>query len=723
MLKKSIIILVISLAFKTLGLAGEGMWIPLFLKSLNEKEMKNMGMKMSAEDIYSTNKSSLKDAIVHFGGFCTSELISPNGLLLTNHHCGYGQIQSHSTVDNNILKDGFWAKSYAEEKPCEGLRATFIVSIEDVSDEVLANVTDGMTKEERQAAIDEVIIQIKGRYNRVNFKDLQIKPYYQGNQYFAIETVTYPDVRLVGNPPESVGKFGADTDNWVWPRHTGDFSFFRIYAGPDNQPAQYSEDNKPFKPKHFLPISIDGVDEGDFSLVFGFPGRTNQYLPSTAVEQIVNDYNPAKIAMREAALEVMDKAMRSDEAIRLQYAPKFARIANYWKKWIGESTGIEKTGGIQRKLDYEAKFSKRVMRKRKFRKKYKNVLSEVKRAHKDIKDYQMAYDITSEMLSRNVEIFRQARQFRLLQGALKEQGESEFQVLKSKYMTKLKEWHSTYRQDIDKDVLAGQIGAYLKYMPKSLAFKGVQEGVDQYGSAQAFADHLFESSQIVSMDRVQKLMESAPTEFLSGLLNDPLYAFYRGLRNDFVDDIYPVYKEKQGELDEMQRKYMKAQMDVLKKKRRFYPDANSTLRVTYGKVEGYETEESGKYGHLTYLEGVIKKYKPGDYEFDVHPKLIELYENKDYGQYATKDGKMPVCFIGSNHTSGGNSGSPALDAYGNLIGLNFDRVWEGTMSDINYDRSICRNIMVDVRYILFFVDKFANADRLIEEMKLVRPKA
>lgn len=721
MIRHSLQILAITMIFRVVAIAGEGMWIPLFLKSLNEKEMQGMGMKMSAEDIYSTNKSSLKDAIVHFGGFCTSELVSPNGLLLTNHHCGYGQIQSHSTVDDNILKNGFWASSFEEEKPCAGLTATFILSIEDVSEKVLSGVTESMSAEEREDVVDQNIAAIKSAYQRINFRDLQIKAYYQGNQYFAIETETFPDVRLVGNPPESIGKFGSDTDNWMWPRHTGDFSFFRIYANSDNQPAQYSEDNVPYTPRHYLPISLDGVEEGDFSMVFGFPGRTNQYIPSTAVDQTVNVYNPAKIAMREAALDVMDKAMRADEEIRLQYAPKFARVANYWKKWIGESTGIEKTDGIARKKKYEKDFLRKVMRKRKWRKKYKNTLADVKKAHKDIRDYQLSYDIVSEMMNRNVEIFRQARQLRMMQGSLENYGEGEFDLVRQKFIASLDRFYGKYRPEIDQGVLAGQIKTYNKYMPESMAWNGVAKGLAEFGSAEAWAEHMFETSNIPTREAVVELLSQSPDKYLIALLNDPLYAFYDGLSTHFNDNIYPSFKKQREEIAELQRIYMKAQMDVFKKKR-FYPDANSTLRVTYGKVEGYSTEEAGQYDHITYLDGVVKKYKPGDYEFDVPAKLLQLHDEKDYGQYATKDGKLPVCFIGSNHTSGGNSGSPAIDAYGNLIGLNFDRVWEGTMSDINYDRSICRNIMVDIRYVLFIVDKYAGATHLIEEMKLVRPK-
>ena len=513
-MRNSLILLVLAMLLRMSAFAGEGMWIPLFLKSLNEKEMKGMGMKMSAEDIYSTNKSSLKDAIVHFGGFCTSEIVSPNGLLLTNHHCGYGQIQSHSTVENNLLKDGFWAANYSEELPCSGLSATFIVSIEDVTEQVLMGIGDDLSGKDREDAVNTNIAKIKEAYTRVNFKDLQIKPYFKGNQYFAIETVTYPDVRLVGNPPESIGKFGADTDNWVWPRHTGDFAFFRIYANANNEPANYSEENVPYTPKHFLPISIDGVEEDDFTLVFGFPGRTNQYLPSVAVDQIANVYNPAKIAMREAALDVMDREMRKDEATRLQYASKFARIANYWKKWIGEATGIEKTGGVERKKEYEAMFSKRVKKKKKFRKKYSTILSDVSEAFKTQEPYKLAYDMGNEMLVRNVEIFRQTRQVDLLKGSLENYGQDEYNTVRTKFKESVEGWYGKYRSDIDQEVLAGQISTYLKYCPQDLVWPGIKEGIEKHGNAESYTAHMFSKSFMSSYETLAALLDSSPENSL-----------------------------------------------------------------------------------------------------------------------------------------------------------------------------------------------------------------
>ena len=721
-ISKTFLLLAIALFVKTSTFAGEGMWLPLFLKSLNEKEMKSMGMKMSAEDIYSLNQGSLKDAIVHFGGFCTSEIISAEGLLLTNHHCGYSQIQRHSTVDNNLLKNGFWAKTKADELSSPGLAATFIVEIKDVTEKVLGTIDPSLKGADRQSAIDKVLAEIKSGFSRVNYRNLEIKPFYKGNQYFSIETVTYPDVRLVGNPPESIGKFGADTDNWIWPRHTGDFALFRIYADKDNNPAEYSENNVPYTPKHFLPISMDGVEEGDFTLVFGFPGRTNEYLPAVEVEQIASTYNPAKIAMRDVALKTMDKYMREDEGIRLQYASKFARIANYWKKWMGESMGLERTNAVAKKEAYEKDFEKKVKRKRKFRKKYSGLLDDVRAAYVAQKDHKLASQLHGEFMRRNVEIFAVCRQLKMMQSALENQGENEFDIYKSKLGPRLESFYSNYRANIDQEVFAGQIKSFKKHMPSKLIWPGIDEAYDNFGSAEAIADDLFSNSTIANGEKMIEVLSKGPQDYLLAMINDPLMSFYNGMDQHFYKTIDPVYKSQQTVINDLQREYMKAQMEVFKKKR-FYPDANSTLRVTYGKVQGYSTPEAGTYKPVTYLDGVIEKYVPGDYEFDVHPKLRELHANKDYGPYSDKTGRVPVCFIGSNHTSGGNSGSPAIDAHGNLIGLNFDRVWEGTMSDINYDVSICRNIMVDIRYVLFVVDKFAGAGHLVDEMKLVNPKS
>ena len=444
-------ILILILAFSTTALnAGEGMWLPLFLKSLNEAEMQELGMKITAEDIYSVNKGSLKDAIVHFGGFCTSELISDSGLLLTNHHCGYGQIQSHTSLENNYLKNGFWAKNKEEELENPGLTATFINEIVDVSSQALEGITDKMSVSQREAAIELNLETIKNSLVLANYQEVAIRPFFNGNQYFAFIKTTYRDVRLVGAPPEFIGKFGSDTDNWVWPRHTGDFSLFRIYAGPDNLPADPSPDNIPYQPKHFLPVSTDGVAEGDFTLVFGFPGRTQEYLPAVAVEEIVDVLDPAKIGIREIALNIIDKYMRSDEQTKIQYASKFARIANYWKKWIGETTGIKKTGGIAKKKKFEKEFTSMLPRDSEARK----ILPEFDRLYKERAPYAYVRDYYGEVAGRNIEMMRIVGIAQRLVGIYENEGADGFEGFKARVIPFLDGFYKDYNATIDEEVFA-----------------------------------------------------------------------------------------------------------------------------------------------------------------------------------------------------------------------------------------------------------------------------
>ncbi len=707
--------------FANLAIAGEGMWLPLLLKALNEAEMQSMGMKMTAEDIYSVNKGSLKDAIVHFNGGCTSEIISNQGLLLTNHHCGYGQIQSHSSLENNYLKNGFWAMSQAEELANPNLSATFIVRIEDISKKILSGVTDDMATKDRQSVIDKNIEALKASTKLAKHEEMSIKPFYKGNQYFMFVTMTYRDVRLVGAPPESIGKFGSDTDNWVWPRHTGDFALFRIYAGKDNMPADYSEDNVPYKPKHSLPISLDGVAEDDFTLVFGFPGRTNQYLPSFAVEQIVDVLNPAKIGIRDRALKIVDAEMRADEEVRIQYASKFARIANYWKKWIGESQGLKSTKGIAKKKAFEKDFLKKVKNDRMASGKYGNILSDFEKLYKEIEPYAHARDYYSEVFSRNIELLQVTSYLNRLVKLYEENGEEGYNSFKGRLAPFLQRLYKNYRPSIDQKVFAALTEMYAKDVGDAYLSDMFKKELASAGNDYSkLASSIYGNTMITNGRKMMSLFEEAPADAVKKLKEDPAFLFGKSMADVYNEKVSKKYNELNTEISDLQRQYMKALIEIFPDER-FYPDANSTMRVTYGKVNGYEPKDAVYYQPVTYLSGVMQKYVPGDYEFDVPKKLLELYDKKDYGQYAD-NGKMPVCFIGSNHTTGGNSGSPAIDAHGNLIGLNFDRVWEGTMSDINYDASICRNIMVDARYILFIIDKYAGAGHLIKEMNLVHPK-
>jgi len=690
-----------------------GMWIPSLLAGMNENEMQQLGCKMTAEDIYSVNKSSLKDAVAHFNGGCTSEVISPNGLLLTNHHCGYAAIQSHSSVEHDYLKNGFWAMSKSAELPNPGMTVTFIKRIDDVTNEVFAGTTDAMNEASKMKRINQNISRIAKKAQKEAWQNAFVKSFYKGNQYLLFITEVYKDIRLVGAPPSSIGKFGADTDNWMWPRHTGDFSMFRIYADANNKPAAYSENNVPYKPKHYLPISLDGVKEGDFTLVFGFPGRTNEYLPSVAVDQIVNVLNPAKIEIRENALKIVDSFMRKDEAIKIKYASKFASIANYWKKWIGEDQGIKKSKGIEKKQALEKEFAKVVEAKDLVG--YKTLLSNFEQLYKEIEKVALARDYWIEVAYRNVELLNSTFKAFQLEQAYNRGGVLAFEEARKNVLKSFKGKYKNYSAKVDKPVFEKLVGLYAKNVPSEY----VPENMKQ-NDMSTLSTAIYATTKLTSLEGAEELLTGTPEKVIHNLNEDSAYVFGKELHTLFYNTIEPTYQQINLQIVAVQKKYMKALMEVFPNKR-FFPDANGTLRVTYGQVKGYEPRDAVYYEPVSHLKGVMEKYVPGDYEFDVSQKLQNLYKTKDFGQYG-ENGKMPVDFLGTNHTTGGNSGSPAIDAEGNLIGLNFDRVWEGTMSDYNYDADICRNIMVDIRYVLFIIDKYAGATNLIDEMTLVHPK-
>ncbi|WP_298879294.1 S46 family peptidase [uncultured Polaribacter sp.] len=674
-----------------------GMWIPSLLEGMNEQEMTSLGSKLTAKDIYDVNNSSLKDAIGHFNGGCTTEIISPKGLILTNHHCGFGQIQSHSSLENDYLKDGFWAMNLNEELPNPGLYVEFIVRIEDVTDKVFVGVTDALAEKEKQSIITKNSNAIQKTVAKESWQKTKVKSFYQGNQYYLFVTERFEDIRLVGAPPTSIGKFGSDTDNWVFPRHTGDFSMFRIYADENNRPAKYSKNNKPYTPKHFLPISLDGVEEGDFTMVFGFPGRTNEYLPAVAIKHITEEYNPTNIAIREAALKVIDAKMKESDAVRIKYASKQARIANAWKKWIGENLGIQKSNAVEKRQEFEADFTKALAEKN-LTEKYGNILPEFDRLYKEFapinikrRNFIEVFLVTNELMTMTF------RAYQFEQAVLKDK--KGFNKAKAAIERTLKGIHKNYDIEVDKGV-----------------FKNVMPIFNKNADAS-----IYNNTAFTNLTSALALFDGKAKKVLKNLNNDAAYKYAKPMIAEFYNAINAEFGKKNEPIVALQKKYMKALMEALPNAR-YFPDANSTLRVTYGQVRGYAPRDAVYYNPVSYLDGVIEKYVPGDYEFDVPEKLRELYKTKNYGQYADKNGKVPVCFLGTNHTTGGNSGSPAIDAKGNLIGLNFDRVWEGTMSDMNYDPEICRNIMVDLRYVLFIVDKYAGATHLIDEMKLVHPK-
>lgn len=696
--------------------AGEGMWIPSVLKQINLDDMKASGLQLSAEEIYSINKSSLKDAIVHFGGGCTSELISSDGLLLTNHHCGYGAIQSHSSVENDYLTDGYWARNRSEELRNPDLTATIIQRIEDVTKQVLEGVQADMNESERNEVIKENSAKLIEAAIGDRHYGATIKPFYNGNAYYLFVTETFKDVRLVGAPPSSIGKYGFDTDNWIWPRHTGDFSLFRIYAGPDNKPAEYSEENVPYTPKHFLPISLKGIKEGDFTMVYGFPGRTQEYLPSYAVEMIQNVSDPLKVSIRTRKLEVLDAAMAASDEVRIQYASKQSRTSNAWKKWRGEIRGLKKLDAIAKKQATEALFTKQVGENTAFEK-YADILPTYKEVYEQLGEVQVARDYFVEIAYFGIESLRYASGFRsLVHGA--EKGETDTALVR-RLLKGTEGYFKDFNKQTDRSIFEALMMMYVDAPASGYRPRVLNEviGNNYKGNVQAYADEVYSKSVFMSASSIQDVLSNWDKKALKALQKDPLFQLADALYSNYETNIRPLYNTLNDQLDALDRRYMEALQLVLPNHKNYYPDANSTLRITYGKVSPYMPRDAVKYDYFTTLDGAVEKYDPTVKEFDLPEKLLALHAKKDYGRYG-KDGVLPVCFIASNHTTGGNSGSPVLNGRGELIGLNFDRNWEGTMSDIMYDPDQCRNISVDIRYVLFIIDKFADAGYLLENMKI-----
>lgn len=689
-----------------------GMWIPT---ELNEKEMKKMGMKIPAKQIFDTSKPSIKDAVVQFNGGCTAEIISPQGLLLTNHHCGYGQIQKHSSVQNDYLSDGFWAKDMKGELPNPGVTVDFIADIKEVTASVLAG-TQNLDSKAAAQLIDQNIEKIKATFNLESWQKVVVKPLYYGNKYYAYLIETYKDIRLVGAPPSSIGKFGSDTDNWVWPRHTGDFSMFRIYADKNNKPAEYSVDNIPYKPKYFLPVSIKDKQENDFTFVFGFPGRTTEYLPAIAVEKIMTETDPTMIAVREVALKTLDEKMRTDKETKIKYASKYASVANYYKKWIGEVEGLKKSDAVGKKKRYEQTLISKNPQ-------IKTTLDEMNRLYTEQSPYGLNRAFYTETV-RNAESLTLANHYYNFLQAY-EAGKVDAKTFDN-FKNRLSGIYQNYDGELDAKVTAKLLALYANKTPA----KFLPQGLEQYKNEQqnlVAIENISKNSVITGRGSLNGATANTDINkafgdqkaLIQNLKSDPLMKIFSSLRETYMKTTDQQFSDIQDQIDVLQKKYMAQQMET-DKDRAFYPDANSTLRVTYGKVQGSNPRDAVYYGYQTHVAGIMEKYIPGDYEFDVPKKLVQLYNAKDYGIYKDKTGDVPVNFTATNHTTGGNSGSPALDAYGNLIGLNFDRQWEGTMSDINFDPRFSRNIMVDTKYILFIIDKYADAKWLINEMKVVK---
>ncbi|MBC6698658.1 S46 family peptidase [Hymenobacter puniceus] len=701
--------------------ADEGMWLPLLLKQLNEADMQKKGLKLTADQIYSINQGSLKDAVVQFGGGCTGEIISNEGLLLTNHHCGYGQIQQHSSVEQDYLTKGYWAMDRSQELTNPGLTATFIIRMEDVTGQVLAGVpTANIAEADREKLVQTNIQRISQAAVQGTHYQAFIRPFYNGNEYYMFVTEVFQDIRLVGAPPSSIGKFGGDTDNWAWPRHTGDFSIFRIYAGPDNKPAPYSAQNVPFKPRHHLPISLAGVQPGDFTLVFGFPGRTNEYLTSWGVDEVYSVSNPAKIKVRDARLRVLDADMKASDKVRIQYAAKYAGIANYWKKWIGENRGLKKLDAVRVKQEQEVQFQQWANSGDEARRAaYAPLLPQLQKQYATVRDYTLARDYVTEA-ALGIELIAYANSLLPLAEMADKAPAAELAAAVDKARGGTTNFFKNSTPATDQKVAAALLPLYANGTPPTLLPAYVKTLQQQYaakGGWNAYVTQLYGKSRLTSEAGAQAVLNEVAKGNARALLDDPAAQLASAIVGNYRTAILPTYTAATDQIALLQRTYV-AGLRQQQTTRKFYPDANSTLRVAYGQVQPYAPADGTKYDFYTTLDGIMEKADPTNPEFEVPARLAELYKNKDYGPYAYK-GTVPVAFIATNHTTGGNSGSPVINGRGELIGTNFDRNWEGTMSDIMFDPDRVRNITLDVRYMLFVVDKFAGAGHLVKEMTLV----
>ena len=719
-MKKTLLTLVTILCFSTIVRADEGMWIPALLQR-NEADMQAMGMKITADDIYSINHNSMKDAVVLFGGGCTGEIVSEQGLLLTNHHCGYGWIQKHSTVEHDYLTDGFWAMTPEEELACPGLTAIMLKNMVDVTDRVLENITDETSDEERAVIIKKHIKSIIEEAQKDTEYELSVESFYLGNQYFLMYNKVFKDVRMVGAPPSNIGKFGGDTDNWVWPRHTGDFSIFRIYVNKDGKPAEYSEDNVPYKPDYHFTISLKGVEKDDFTFVFGYPARTNEYLPSVAVNQEANVIYPVVVDLRTQILDIYNKYQERDPKVRIQYASKHAGLGNGWKKWMGVIEGIRSFKGIEKKKAFEEAYINWCQETR-ARMKYMHALRDFDTVYAEYEKYRMATTYLTEA-GLSIELLDFAANFAKLAEVTKGTPQEEIDELINDLRQTSAAFFKDYYQPIDEEVAVKMLKVYIEEQPANFRPTILNDIETNYnGEVQDYVKYLFAKSILTSEEKVNKLLDEFKVSKAKKLAKDPAVVAVNSMMDFYVENVMPKSRECNNRINNLRRVYMEGQMKMIPEvfpERNLYPDANFTLRVTYGKVGGFKPKDAVTYRHYTTLDGIMEKEDPNIYDYVVTDRLHELYDKKDFGRYADKDGTMHVAFIAGNHTTGGNSGSPILNAEGQLLGLNFDRTWEGTMSDLVYDPSICKNISVDIRYVLFLIDKYAGCTRLIDEMTIV----
>ena len=702
-----------------LSKADEGMWMPQLIEALNIKDMKKNGFKLSAEQIYSINKASMKDAVAIFGGGCTAEIISTKGLILTNHHCGFSSIAGLSSVDKDYLKNGYWAMKANEELYCKDLTVTFIKRIEDVTAKVIANLKANYSEVQKDSAIKASIKNLEIQAKKDSPYDAFIRPFFYGNEYYLFVTETFRDIRLVGTPPESIGKFGDETDNWVWPRHNADFSMFRIYATKDNKPAEYSENNVPYVPQHSFPISLKGYEKGDFTMVYGFPGRTQEYLTSYAVDLLMNQQDPIKVKLREKRLAIMEADMKFNDTIRLMYTARYAGVANYYKKWSGEMIGLKKSNAVQRKQQLEQEFLNSMSADVTKKEKYTTLLNQFKKIYLEFAPLSKQYDYFTECLW-GIECFKFASTFQNLFNELKKKQaglDNKFDKLLND--TKALIPFKNINPETDKKLCAAMLTIYAQDVESAFRPPYLDSILITYkNDGQSVANFLYNNSNFTNNKKAKLMLDDFEKNYQL-YERDPLFLLATDVLKYYQKTVIPQVNYFELQITELQKEYVKGLRENLKNKK-FYPDANGTLRVAYGKVDDYSPKDAVQNLHYTTIDGLVEKNKMGIEDYYVKPRLLELYDKKDFGNYVDKNGKLRIAFIASNHTTGGNSGSPVINAKGELIGTNFDRNWEGTMSDINYNPAFCRNIVLDVRFTLWMIDKYAGAGYLLNEMKLVK---
>ncbi len=698
--------------------ADEGMWLLPLLNELNIKTMKGMGCELSAEDIYSINHSSLKDAIVIFGGGCTAEMVSPQGLLFTNHHCGYDAIQKHSSVEHDYLSEGFWARSQSEELYTPNLTVTFLVRIEDVSERINAALSDDMSEEERQEKIGELSSEIEHDAEDGTHYQAEVESFFGGNKFYLLVYEIYEDVRLVGAPPSSIGKFGADTDNWMWPRHTGDFSIFRVYAGPDGKPAEYSQDNVPLQPRHFLPISLKGVEKDDFTMVLGYPGSTNRYMTSYGVDELLEVELPSRVKIRGEKQEIMMRHMQANPAVRIKYASKYSRSSNYWKYSIGQSAGIKRLDVYGRKSDQEERFEQWLEADATRKAKYGDALKLIREGTEDNLLYNKVYLYLVECFTQGTELARFAMRYQTLYNFMNmEKPDPEIiKAISEMLWNDAAAFYKDYDQALDREVTEIVLKRYQEDIPDVYLPAFYQTIQKKYkGNISKYVDDWFKKSIFADPAKLDAFLQKPSKKVLE---KDQVFLAGQSVLN-MARAVSAQSSENDSKIEKGNRLYIAGVLEMDKDKV-WYPDANFTMRLTYGKVGDYFPRDAVYYNYYKTMKGIMEKEYPNNWEFVVPDRLKELYETKDFGIYANKEGEMPVCFISNNDITGGNSGSPVINGKGHLLGLAFDGNWEAMSGDIVFEPAYQRTISVDIRYVLFIIDKYAGAQHLIEELTLVK---